>query len=71
MAVRCPEFAHILRRAGGMWASGTRRWLVTRYRVGPVICALERETNRCSGRLGCRWADLTCAGPLLFRLRRA
>jgi hypothetical protein len=46
VAVRCPqEFAHILRRAGGMWESGTGRWLVTRHRIGPVIRALERETD--------------------------
>jgi hypothetical protein len=46
VAVRCPrEFAHILERAGGMWEPGTRRWLVTRHRIGPVIRALERETD--------------------------
>jgi hypothetical protein len=46
VAVRCPqEFAHILKRASGMWAAGSRRWLVTRHRIGPVIRALERETD--------------------------
>jgi hypothetical protein len=46
VAVRCPQdFDHILRRAGGMWEPGTRRWLVTRHRIGPVIRALERETD--------------------------
>ena len=42
VAVRCPQdFAHILQRAGGMWEPGSRRWLVTRHRIGPVIRALE------------------------------
>jgi hypothetical protein len=46
VAVRCPQdFAHILQRAGGMWEPGSRRWLVTRHRIGPVIRALERETD--------------------------
>jgi hypothetical protein len=46
VAVHCPQdFAHILRRAGGMWEPGSRRWLVTRHRIGPVIRALERETD--------------------------
>jgi hypothetical protein len=46
VAVRCPQdFAHILQRAGGVWEPGGRRWLVTRHRNGPVIRALERETD--------------------------
>jgi hypothetical protein len=46
VAVRCPQdFAYILQRAGGMWEPGSRRWLVTRHRIGPVIHALERETD--------------------------
>ena len=46
VAVRCPQdFAHILQRAGGKWEPGSRRWLVTRHRIGPVIRALERETD--------------------------
>jgi hypothetical protein len=43
IAVRCPkELAHILQRAGAQWEPGSRRWLVQRRRVGPVIRALER-----------------------------
>ena len=46
MAIRCPQdFAHNLQRAGGMWEPCSRRWLVTRHRIGPVIRALERETD--------------------------
>ena len=38
VAVRCPQdFAHILQRAGSVWEPGTRRWLVERRRIGPVI----------------------------------
>jgi hypothetical protein len=46
VAVRCPrELAHVMQRAGGVWEPGSRRWLVDRRRVGPVIRALERETD--------------------------
>jgi hypothetical protein len=46
IAVRCPkELAHILRRAGAIWAPGSRRWLVQRRRIGPVIRALEAATD--------------------------
>ena len=44
--MRCPvELAHILRRAGAVWEPGSRRWLVQRRRIGPVIRALERATD--------------------------
>jgi hypothetical protein len=39
------DVLHRLGRAGGMWEPGSRRWLVTRHRIGPVIRALERETD--------------------------
>jgi hypothetical protein len=43
VAVRCPqEFADIILRAGG---PGSRRWLVERRRIGPVIRALQRATD--------------------------
>jgi hypothetical protein len=46
VAVRCPvELAHILRRAGAIWEPGSKRWLVQRRRIGPVIRALERATD--------------------------
>ena len=42
VAVRCPkELAHILQRAGAIWEPGSRRGLVQRRRIGPVIRALE------------------------------
>ena len=46
VAVHCPaEFAHIVQRAGGVWEPGSRRWLVERRRIGPMIKALERATE--------------------------
>jgi hypothetical protein len=53
VAVRCPrEFAHILQRAGAVWEPGSRRWLVQRRRIGPVIRALERATDPLFRRVG-------------------
>jgi hypothetical protein len=38
VAVRCPrELAHVMQRAGGVWEPGSRRWLVDRRRIRPVI----------------------------------
>jgi hypothetical protein len=48
VAVRCSkELAHIVQRAGGVWEPGSRRWLVERRRVGPLILirALEAATG--------------------------
>jgi hypothetical protein len=53
IAVRCPkELAHILQRAGAVWEPGSRRWLVQRRRIGPVIRALERATDPLFRRVG-------------------
>jgi hypothetical protein len=53
VAVRCPkELAHILKRAGGVWEPGSRRWLVDRRRIGPVIRALEAATDSLFRRAG-------------------
>jgi hypothetical protein len=34
-----------MRRAGGQWEPGSRRWLLERRRIGPVIRALRRQTD--------------------------
>jgi hypothetical protein len=34
-----------MQRARGVWEPGSPSWLVDRRRVGPVIRALERETD--------------------------
>jgi hypothetical protein len=53
VAVRRPQdFAHILQRAGGLWEPGTRRWLVERRRIGPVIRACNVRRIPCSGAQG-------------------
>jgi hypothetical protein len=46
VAVRCPcEFEPLMRRAGGSWEPGSRRWLIEQRRIGPVIRALRRATD--------------------------
>jgi hypothetical protein len=53
IAVRCPvELAHILRRAGAIWEPGSKRWLVQRRRIGPVIRALQKATDPLFRRAG-------------------
>jgi hypothetical protein len=53
VAVRCPaELAHILRRAGAKWEPDSRRWLVRRQRIAPVVRALEAETDPLLRRVG-------------------
>jgi hypothetical protein len=32
-------------RAGGQWEPGSRRWLIERRRIGPVIRTLERNVD--------------------------
>jgi hypothetical protein len=34
-----------MRRAGGLWDPGARRWLIERRRIGPVIRHLERRAD--------------------------
>ena len=46
VAVRCPaDLAPLMRRAGGTWEPGTRRWLIERRRIGPVLRELRRTTD--------------------------
>ena len=53
IAVRCPrDFDHLMRKAGGQWEPGSRRWLVERRRIGPVIRALEAATDPLVRRAG-------------------
>ena len=46
------ELAHILKRAGGVWEPGSRRWLVEQRPIGPVIRALESATDPLFRRAG-------------------
>ena len=35
----------LMRKAGGMWDPGGRRWLIGRRRIGPLIHNLRRVTD--------------------------
>jgi hypothetical protein len=53
IAVRCPrEFDDVMRQAGGQWEPASRRWLIERRRIGPVIRKLERATDPLFRRMG-------------------
>jgi hypothetical protein len=46
VAVRCPsDFVPLMQKAGATWAPGSRRWLVERRRLGPLIRNLRRSTD--------------------------
>jgi hypothetical protein len=53
IAVRCPsDLAPLMRKAGGTWEPGSRRWLVERRRLGPLIRNLRRATDPLFRRAG-------------------
>jgi hypothetical protein len=53
VAVRAPrELDDIFRRAGGTWEPGSRRWLIERRRIGPMIRALRSTTDPLFRRTG-------------------
>jgi hypothetical protein len=44
--VRCPHaFDRLMRQAGGQQEPGSRRWLIERRRMGPLVRNLRRETD--------------------------
>jgi hypothetical protein len=46
IAVRAPhELDPIFRKAGGSWEPGSKRWLIERRRIGPVIRSLRQATD--------------------------
>jgi hypothetical protein len=46
VAVRCPrELDPLMRKAGGQWEPGSRRWLIVRRRIGPLVRELRRSTD--------------------------
>jgi hypothetical protein len=46
IAVRCPhDFDHLMHQAGGQREQGTRRWLIERKRIGPLVRNLRRDTD--------------------------
>jgi hypothetical protein len=53
VTVRCPrELDRLMRRAGGEWDPGGRRWLIERRRIGPAIRELERSVDPLFRRVG-------------------
>ena len=53
VAARCPhEFDDLMRKAGGMLEPGSRRWLIVRRRIGPVIRELRRSPDPLIRRAG-------------------
>jgi hypothetical protein len=70
VAVRCPhDFDHLMRKAGGQWEPGSRRWLIERRRIGLVIRALQRTTDPLFRRRGWTWTKAD-TWPLDWRARR-
>jgi hypothetical protein len=46
VVVRCPhDLDPLMRKAGGLWEPGGRRWLIPRHRVGPLVRELRRATD--------------------------
>ena len=53
IAVRCPhDFDPLMRQAGGLWEPGSRRWLIERRRLGPLVRNLRRRTDPLFRRVG-------------------
>ena len=46
VAARYPrELVPLMKKAGGTWEPGSRRWLIERRRIGPLVRALRRATD--------------------------
>ena len=53
IAVRCPsDLDPWMRKAGGLWEPGGRRWLIHRGQVGSLIRNLRRNTDSLFRRVG-------------------
>jgi hypothetical protein len=53
VAVRCPsDLDPLMRKAGGLWDPGSRRWLIARRRINPLIRNLRRVTDPLFRRAG-------------------
>jgi hypothetical protein len=53
VTVRCPsDLVPLVEKAGGTWEPGSRRWLVERRRMGPLIRNLHRATDPLVRRAG-------------------
>ena len=46
VAVRCPAaFDEVMRLKGGVREAGSRRWLIPRWRINPLLRELRRATD--------------------------
>ena len=46
VAVRCPhDLDRLMKKAGGLWEPGSRRWLIEPRRINPLIRDLRRATD--------------------------
>ena len=46
VAVRCPsEFNELMRLKGGLREAGSRRWVIARQRITPLVRELRRATD--------------------------
>ena len=53
VGVRCPgDFEPLMRKAGGQWEPGSRRWLIERRRLNPLVRGLRRATDPLFRRVG-------------------
>ena len=53
IAIKCPhEFNGVMLKAGGQWEPGSKRWLIERRRICPVIRRLERTVDPLFRRAG-------------------
>ena len=53
VAVRCPsDFEPFVHQTGGLWDPGSRRWLIERWRLGPLMRNLRQATDPLFRRVG-------------------
>ena len=53
VSVRCPrDLDPLMRKAGGLWEPSSHRWLIERWRMGPLMRELRRATDPLFRRAG-------------------
>lgn len=58
LVARCPQdLDHLTRTAGGMWETASRRWLIGRHCIGPLIRNLRHVTELLFRRAGMNLDD--------------
>jgi len=65
-AVRCPQdLDPLMRKAGGMWEPGSRRWLIERRRINWLVRNLRRATDPLFRQAGMDLDQTPDGGPTL------